>query len=345
MPDGDKHGSDGLLDRSRQRASAGLEEARLRLAAQRRKSGPVDVLVRIYERDRLTFGSVLGSAVAFRLFLFLFSLIVLTVGAAALVLGQGWFGEGLSDNLGLDGTLAVQVDDALERGESSGLLLVVGGVFGTAWAGRNLAITLTAASATAWGLPRPSGLTSVRAVGVVIGLVAAVAVLASILRLVQADAHVVVVATSIVTIFALYSLVWFALTLVLPRATRDPSSLLPGAALTGATFALLGWVSQFYLIPRLESGSELLGGMGVTAVALGWMFFASRIMVASLVVNAVLYERYGSFLDLLLSLPGLRRLGNLRAIRWLMESKASADGETTGSTASADPAGSSPGQD
>lgn len=345
MPHSDKKQSDGLLDRSRQKASAGLDAAKLRLASQRQASGPVDVLVRIYDRDHRAFGSVLGSAIAFRMFLFLFALIVLTVGAGVLVLGRGWFGDGLSDNLGVGGTLAVQVDDALSQTDSSGLLLVIGGIFGTVWAGRNLAITLTAASATAWRMRRPDGLTSVRAVGVVVGLVAAVAVLASVMRLVQADAHVVVVATSIVAIFASYSVVWFGLTLVLPRATRDPSSLLPGAALTGLTFVLLGWVSQFYLMPRLESGSELLGGLGTTAVALGWMFFASRVMVASLVVNAVLYERYGSFLDLLLSLPGLRRLGNLRVVRWLMEGKASAEAEATGSTAPAESAGGTPGQD
>jgi uncharacterized BrkB/YihY/UPF0761 family membrane protein len=106
---------------------------------------------------------------------------------------------------------------------------------------------------------------------------------------------------------------------VLPRATRDPTSLLPGAALTGVTFAGLSWISQFYLVPRLDTGSELLGGLGLTAVALGWLFIASRIMVAGLVVNAVLYEQYGSLLDLLLSLPVLRRLRRYQWIRQLLE--------------------------
>ena len=325
MSEGDHSDSDGLTGRGRRWVETRLEAARLRLARQRGASGPLDVVLRIYERDHQAFGSVIGSAVAFRLFLFLFALVVLSVGVGALVLGRGWLGDGLSDDLGIAGALATQVDEALRQDDSSGLLLVLAGVVATAWAGRNLAMALTAASASAWRVPRPDGMTSARAVGVVVGLVAAVSVLASVLRFVQDDAHLVVVATSIVAIFVAYSVVWFALTLVLPRAIRDPSSLLPGAALTGATFAVLGWVSQFYLVPRLESGSELLGGLGLTAVALGWMFIASRIMVASLVVNAVLYERYGSLLGLLLSLPGLGRLGRLRVVRRLMEGEPPAD--------------------
>jgi len=42
-----------------------LDQAHHRLTARRAVSGPVDVVVKIYERDRASFGSVLGSAVAF----------------------------------------------------------------------------------------------------------------------------------------------------------------------------------------------------------------------------------------------------------------------------------------
>jgi uncharacterized BrkB/YihY/UPF0761 family membrane protein len=307
MPEPENSDPESLLGRGRQRAEEVAQAARLRLDQAREQSGPADVAVRIYERDRENFGSVMGSAVAFRLFLFLFSLVVLSVGAGALVLGRGWFGEGLGDDLGLAGSLATQVDEALSQDDSSGLLLVLSGLVATAWAGRNLAITLTAASATAWRIARPAGMTSVRAVSVVIGLISAAIVFATVLRVIEESANLIVITTSFLAIFVAYSAVWFALTLVLPRATRDPSSLLPGAALTGATLAGLGWISQFYLVPRLGEG-EMLGGLGITAVALGWLFLGSRVMVASLVVNAVIYERFGSLLDLLLSLPGLRRL-------------------------------------
>jgi len=264
---------------------------------------------------------VLGSAIAFRLFLFMFALTVLVVGLGALLLGQGWVGDGISDDLGLTGTLAVEVDEALRQGDSSGVLLVIGGLFTTAWAGRNLAITLTAASASAWRVPRPAGLTSPRTVGVVIGLVVVVTIVSTVLTVVKGTASVVLIATSVLAVLSAYSATWFALTLVLPRATRDPSSLLPGAVLVGVTFAALGWASQFYFLPRLQSGSEMLGGLGIAAVGLGWLFIASRVMVASLAVNAVIYEQSGSLLEGLLKLPGLRRLRGRRSVQWLLEAE------------------------
>jgi uncharacterized BrkB/YihY/UPF0761 family membrane protein len=280
------------------------------------------VAVRVYQRDHDNFGSVLGSAIAFRLFLFMFALVVFVVGVGALLLGRGWVGDDVSTDLGLTGTLAVEVDEALRKGNSSGALLAIGGLVTTAWAGRNLAITLTAASAAAWRIPRPGGITQLRTVGVVIGLIVAVTVVGGVLRLIKDSAGVVVVATSVLALLSVYSAIWFALTLVLPRATRDPTSLLPGAIVVGATFALLGWVSQFYLMPRLQSGSEILGGLGVAAVALGWLFIASRVMVATLALNAVVYEQFGSLLEGLLKLPGFRRLRGTRAVQWLLDAQA-----------------------
>jgi uncharacterized BrkB/YihY/UPF0761 family membrane protein len=323
MSESGENGRPGRLARGRERADQLAESARGWLARRRAAGGPLDVVARIWERDHENFGSVLGSAVAFRLFLFLFALIVLSVGAGALLLGQGWVGDGLADDLGITGTIATEVDEALREGESAGLLLVIGGLISTAWAGKNLAVTLAAASASAWRLTRPAGMTSVRTVGVVIAVIAVIAIVATVIRLVQDASGVIVVATSLLAIFCSYAAAWFALTLVLPRATRDPSALLPGALLVGAIFAALGWVSQFYLVPRLESGSEALGGIGIAGVILGWLFIASRIMVGSLAVNAVLYERLGSVLGLLLALPGLSRLRGYRVVDRLLDTDAS----------------------
>ncbi len=278
--------------------------------------------VRVYKRDHDNFGSVLGSAVAFRLFLFMFALVVFVVGVGAVLLGRGWVGDGVSGDLGLSGTLASEVDEALRRGESPGALLAIGGLLTTAWAGRNLAIALIAASASAWRVPRTAGFTPLRTVAVVIGLLVAVTIVGGVLHLVEGSGGVVLFATSVLAMLSAYSGIWFALTLVLPRATRDPTSLLPGAVVVGATFTLLGWVSQFYLLERLRSGSELLGGLGIAAVALGWLFIAGRVMVATLALNAVVYEQFGSLLEGLLKLRGFRRLRGTRAMRWLLEAQA-----------------------
>jgi uncharacterized BrkB/YihY/UPF0761 family membrane protein len=297
-----------FLARNQRRARRLAHRASRRLAERRAASAVVDVTVRIYERDHENFGSVLGSAVAFRFFLFAFSMTALVVGLGTLVVGQGWVGSGLSDDLGITGTLAVEIDEALRGSETVGWILILGGLFGTLWTGKNLAATLIAASARAWQIPRDATATTVRAVGAVIGFVAVMAAGSLALSVIERAAGLAVVTTSFLLLFLVYGAAWFFLTLLLPRASRDPSVLLPGAALTGLIFMVLQWASQFYLVPRLESGSELLGGLGITAVALGWLFIVGRVMVASLAVNAVIFERLGSVLRLLLLLPGVRRI-------------------------------------
>ena len=52
------------------RAEAAAKRAEGRFAEARQRGGPVDYVAELYERDRDVHGSVLGSAIALRLFLF-----------------------------------------------------------------------------------------------------------------------------------------------------------------------------------------------------------------------------------------------------------------------------------
>jgi hypothetical protein len=51
-----------------------------------------------------------------------------------------------------------------------------------------------------------------------------------------------------------------------------------------------------------------MGSLGFTVATLGYMFVIGRLMVASLLLNAVIWERLGSISGLVFSLPVLRRL-------------------------------------
>jgi hypothetical protein len=50
------------------------------------------------------------------------------------------------------------------------------------------------------------------------------------------------------------------------------------------------------------------GTLGVSVAALGYMFLIGRLMVSSLILDALVYDRIGSVSELLFALPGLRRL-------------------------------------
>ena len=67
-------------------------------------------------------------------------------------------------------------------------------------------------------------------------------------------------------------------------------------------------VSQFYLPGNLARAGELYGAVGTTVVTLGWFFILGRMVVVGMVLNSVIYERYGSVSTLLFSLPLLRIL-------------------------------------
>ncbi|MDH3755315.1 MAG: YihY/virulence factor BrkB family protein [Acidimicrobiia bacterium] len=299
---------DGVISRRVDKIRRLGKRGTARLAELRAFSVPVDVAARIYERDKAYFGSVLGSALAFRLFLFMLSLIALAVGIGTYVVDLGVIDNGASDDLGLTGTLAVEVDQALETSQTRAWFFIITGVTGTAWAGKNLASTLVAVSSSAWQLTRRESATTVRVVAMVTGLNASLLLVTTTLGVIRRQGGLAVATTSLIVVLFVYAAGWFFVTLALPRGTSDPGAMLPGALLVGATMMAMQGLSQFYLAPRLDSESQVLGGVGIAAVALGWLFFASRAMVTSLAVNAVVYEQIGSVSRLLLVIPGVRRI-------------------------------------
>ena len=85
-------------------------------------------------------------------------------------------------------------------------------------------------------------------------------------------------------------------------------ALLPGAILTGLTLTGVQRAMQYYLPGRIERASDLTGSMGVTVAALGYLFLVGRIMAASLILSAVVWERLGTITGVVFGLPVLRRL-------------------------------------
>jgi uncharacterized BrkB/YihY/UPF0761 family membrane protein len=52
--------------------------------------------------------------------------------------------------------------------------------------------------------------------------------------------------------------------------------------------------SAFYLARRIDHASELYGSLGVAAALLAWLYIFGRLMVASAMLNATLWERRSS---------------------------------------------------
>ncbi len=297
----------GLVARLRLRGQAQVERFTDWLEHRRVEQIPVDLAVQYYERDRDSFASVLGAAVALRLFLFFIPVVVVIVSLVLLVAGQDGI-KNLTEQAGVTGSLAAQVDQATRTTRNTTIGVILAGLWLMVWAGRSLTKVLAACAAGAWGLGGRRGKITLRMAVAVTTLVLGILIAAGLLNRIKEEQGIAVVTTSWLVTVVIYGVGWFLVSLALPRRTRDPGALLPGAVLVGAALAGLQWVMQFYLPTRLEHSTAMSGTLGVSVAALGYMFLIGRLMVSSLILDAVIYDRVGSVSNLVFSLPVLHRI-------------------------------------
>jgi uncharacterized BrkB/YihY/UPF0761 family membrane protein len=325
-PDGpaDEHGANALIAAARERMKS--EQARFNALLEKHGGKPViEIALRTYRRDREVAGTVVGSAIAFRLFLFFVPLLLLVVGLAGFL--AAWVdAEDVNDQAGVTGGLADQIRTAFEQPGSTRWVAVLLGLFGVATTGRSLSKVMVASSSLAWRLP-PTTKASVRVIGALVGLIAGIGLLAVAVNRVRAEFGVAVTGVSFLVVLLIYVVGWLAISMLLPRATKDPGVLLPGAVLVGGTLTGMQVVSQLYLPDRFGRASQLYGAVGTTIVTLGWFFIAGRAMVAAMCLNAIVHERFGTISRLVFSLPVLRALARRSApVRRFFGLDESADG-------------------
>ena len=248
-----------------------------------------------------------GSAIALRLFLFLVPVMLVVVGVIGAVLGTDAV-TGLVHVAGIGGTIAAQLNTAARSAHRTYWVLLGFGIVLTPWAGRGLIQVLTACAAGAWRINRRDARTSLRSVGAVIALLTLMLIMTFTLDEVRAATGIVASTAGLITTAIVLGTGWFAVTWSLPRGTVDPGALLPGAALVGTGLAALQWFMQFYLPDRISRSSDVMGSLGLSIAILGCMFLAGRLLASSLVLDAVVFERFGSISGIVFGLPGLRRL-------------------------------------
>lgn len=295
------------------RCSAWARERFSSVVDRREADKPIDVTLRFLERDRRAVGSVVGSALAFRLFLFFVPVLLMFVGVLQLAL-TGVSADTLADQAGIQTALASEIQQGVEQTGVDSWVALVGGAVGALLAGRSLTKVLVAAATLAWQIDPPRRTPSVRVTGGVVGLITAMLIAAAIVNRISLAAGPGLAGTSLLAVGVAYAAAWFTVSLLLPRATSDPSALFPGAALAGLVIAGLQWFTQLYLPDRLAQASALYGSFGVAVATLGTFFLLGRVLVVASVVNAVIWERFGSIASLVFGLPGLRRLARRGSI-------------------------------
>jgi uncharacterized BrkB/YihY/UPF0761 family membrane protein len=300
----------GLVARARHVAERERRRAEERLA--RHEGRPlVATLLRIWARDRESAGTLIGSALAFRLFLFFVPFLVFVVGLAGLLSGN--VGDDVTTAAGVTGELADQIRLAFAQQSSARWIALVSGLIGMATTGRSLTKVLVAASSLAWQLPVQSK-AAVRVIGAVVGMAGGLGLCLAAVNRIRQEFGVPIAGVSFLAVFALYVVIWLVIFALLPAATRDPGTHIPGAALVGLALTGLQMVSQLYLPGQFERSSEIYGAIGVTVVTLGWFFLLGRAVVLGMAVNAVIFERFGSVTTVVFGLPLLRVLPRRSAL-------------------------------
>lgn len=277
---------------------------RARLEQLRGRVRPLDVALLVQARDKEAGGTLLGSALALRLFLFFVPMVLTVVGLAGL-LGRYTTVDSMSSTVGISGTLANEIDAAFDQGATAPWLAAVVGLFGMATTGRSLTRALVLSSALSWELGGRQRL-GVRAVGIVIGIVVGMALATSVLNHVRAAAGVALDTISFAVLGVVYLVLWVPLFLALPRRSADPGAALPGAAVMAVLMTALQMVTTLYLPQQIEGASSLYGGLGVAVATLGWFFFIGRALALGFAMNAVLYEEIGTVSRFVFGLPVLR---------------------------------------
>ena len=293
--------------RLRERGADLTETAGTWVERRREHWPPLDLAFTYYERDREALASVLGSAVALRMYLFFIPALVMLVGLAILLVGQDQL-DSMLNTVSISGSMAKDISSAASASDGTGWLFLLGGLWLTLWAGWSLSRVLAACAGRAWRLDPKASKATMPAVGALSSMLLLLLGCTLMLNRLRERHGIAADTTSWLLTGLLISAAWFVVSWFLPRRTPDPGALLPGAAVLGITLTALQWFMQFYLPHELAQTSKVAGQLATSMVALGYLFLIGRLMAVSFVVDAVLFEEVGSLSRFVFGLPVIRAI-------------------------------------
>lgn len=249
---------------------------------------------RTVRRDTSIGGSVLGAALAYRIFIWLLPFVLALLLLLALVadVGDGSIAE-LVEDAGLTGFIASSVAEAAEgtRGWAvvSALVLTL---FVLLYQSSSLLRSIRAVTALAWGLPvsrLPSPARSTLLF--LVWLVAFVVVASSAAPIRHALGFPLDVLADLVVYSVGLPLLWLGLSwFLLPHRAATWTDLVPGALLVGFGIGAIGLFNTLVLFPWLVEREETYGVLGIAAGLLFGFFLIGRTMELAAALNATLAE-------------------------------------------------------
>ena len=261
-----------------------------RAEAERRRHASVDTVFEMVDRDGEAGGGIIAGALAYRLFIWLLPLALVSVA------GLGIASDAASESpqetarrLGISGLVSSSVASAAE-GRARWYALLIG-IPILVYVTRSLLRALIVTHRLLWQdtraeAPKPTLAATLRLLVLLIGFSVA-GTIASAMRAWSPGPGVLVTLLAVVPGAAL----WLAITLRLPHRGTPWTALVPGAFLGAAGLQLVHVLAAYVLAPYAVAKHGTYGALGAAAALLFGLFIVSRLVVFAAVLNATLWER------------------------------------------------------
>jgi uncharacterized BrkB/YihY/UPF0761 family membrane protein len=261
-----------------------------RAQAERRRHGSVDAVFDMVERDSEVAGGILAGALAYRLFIWLLPLALVTVAGLGIAAdASSGSPEEAAKALGVDGLVSGSITQAAESPNRWYALVI--GIPALVWATRSLLRALIGAHRLVWMDPRtaaqrPTLLAALR----LLGLMLASASVTALLQALRAWSGVPGLLATLVAVVP-YVVFWLLVSVQLPHRGASWVALVPGALLYGIGSEILNVVVAYFITPYALAKEGTYGSLGMAAALLLGLFLLTRLVVVAAVVNATLWER------------------------------------------------------
>jgi uncharacterized BrkB/YihY/UPF0761 family membrane protein len=272
-------------------ARRSIQTARTRFDEARSYVPGLQTAVDVMQRDRLLGGELLSGAVAFRVFVFLVPLSLLSVSALGfLAASNADSPEDAARAVGISALTAQSVAEGADAAKGTRWLALIIGLWALYIASIAFARALRVSHALAWRDPVPPMKKTWRVALIVIGGTIPVVAVNAGLNKARSEASGLGLGLTLFAVLV-FGAMWLGVSLLLPHRNTPWTALLPGAVLLGVGAQALHLVTVYYIAERIASSSELYGPLGAAIAILTWGYFFGRLTVGSAMLNAMLWER------------------------------------------------------
>jgi uncharacterized BrkB/YihY/UPF0761 family membrane protein len=261
-----------------------------RAQAERGRHRSVDAVFEMADRDGEVGGGIIAGALAYRLFIWLLPLALVTVAGLGIAAdASSESPKQAAKSLGMQGLISSSIASAADSPNRWYALVI--GIPILVWATRSVLRVLIGAHRLIWTddrsqAPKPKLLPTLLLLGVFLGF-GVVSAAASAIRAWSPGAGLLVTLVAIVP----YAALWVLVSDRLPHRGAPWIALVPGALVFGLGIEVLHAVVAYFITPYAFAKQGTYGALGLAAALLLTLFMVSRLVVAAAVVSATLWER------------------------------------------------------